>query len=433
MQYLRLFLLAAAPLAAAEPRVARAIDVAPVWSGHTVGFDFLTHGNQQFVAFYDADRRMTVGVRKPGESAWRFERLPQELKWDSHNYVTLAIDDDGYIHLSGNMHVVPLVYFRTTRPLDIGAFERIPAMVGRNEARCTYPRFLRGADNRFLFTYRDGSSGNGNQIYNVYDLKSRAWSRLHDTPFTDGQGDVNAYFHGPVKGPDGYFHLCWVWRDHGGCETNHDLSYARSKDLVRWETSTGKPVALPMTMKTAEVVDPVPARGGIINGNNKIGFDSAGRVILSYHKFDERGLTQAYTARLEDGKWVIRQTSDWKYRWFFQGGGTIPFEIRIGAVHRDRQGALLLDYMHVKEGDGVWVLDEKTLRPVAARGKERRWPQSLERVESSFPGMEVRLQPSAGKGGERYILRWETLGPNRDRPREGPLPPPAMMRVYELR
>jgi hypothetical protein len=40
---------------------------------------------------------------------------------------------------------------------------------------------------------------------------------------------------------------------------------------------------------------------------------------------------------------------------------------------------------------------------------------------------------SSGEPGARYVLRWETLGPNRDRPREGSLSPPTMLRVYKLR
>src|SRR5262245_11412001 len=42
--------------AAREP-VVEALDVAPVWAAHPVGFGLLTHGGRQFVAFYDAERR----------------------------------------------------------------------------------------------------------------------------------------------------------------------------------------------------------------------------------------------------------------------------------------------------------------------------------------------------------------------------------------
>ena len=58
-------------------------------------------------------------------------RLSSEIGWDTHNYLTMAIDADNHIHLSGNMHVDPLIYFRTTRPLDVTSFERIASMVGK--------------------------------------------------------------------------------------------------------------------------------------------------------------------------------------------------------------------------------------------------------------------------------------------------------------
>ena len=73
----------------------------------------------------------------------------------------------------------------------------------------------------------------GDQFFNVYDPASRTWRRLLDEPLFTGEGQRNAYFHGPVRDAAGGFHLCWVWRDTPDCATNHDLSYARSADLVR--------------------------------------------------------------------------------------------------------------------------------------------------------------------------------------------------------
>ena len=35
-----------------------------VWSGHPVGFDILTERAHQFIAYYDADRQLTVIGRK---------------------------------------------------------------------------------------------------------------------------------------------------------------------------------------------------------------------------------------------------------------------------------------------------------------------------------------------------------------------------------
>ena len=195
--------------------------------------------------------------------------------------------------------------------------------------------------------------------------------------------------------------------------------------MRHWETTAGKALTLPIRLNTAEVVDPVPVKGGIINGNNKAGFDTKKRVILTYHKFDEKGRTQVYNARLENGAWKIYQTSDWEYRWEFSGGGSIPFDVKLGSV-RVKDGALLLDYSHVQYGSGTWVLDEATLKPKKTLERERPWPAEWEKPEVT--GMQVHLQ--SGRGPGKYVLRWETLGPNRDRPRTGELPGPTMLRVY---
>ncbi len=130
---------------------------------------------------------MTVAMRRLGDEEWEYEKLDSDLKWDSHNYVTMAIDSEGHLHLSGNMHCVPLIYFRTTRPWEIGSFERVGNMVGAEEKRCTYPKFFEGGGGELIFTYRDGRSGNGNQIYNVYDVEKKQWRRLLDEPLTDGK------------------------------------------------------------------------------------------------------------------------------------------------------------------------------------------------------------------------------------------------------
>ena len=264
--------------------VRRVVDVAPVWSGHPVGFHSLVASNRQFVAFYDAERQMTLAMRSLPSTNWTFIRLPERVGWDSHNYVTAALDASGHLHVSGNLHVKPLVYFRTERPLDITTLKRVSAMTGRDEQRATYPRFFTGPRGELIFTYRNGASGNGDQIYNVYAPETRTWQRLLDQPLLDGEGRKNAYLHGPNRGPDGFFHLCWIWRETPVCSTSHYVCYARSRDLVHWETSESKPLELPITFKTAEVIDPVPIHGGAINGNVVLGFDAQKRHVASNDK-----------------------------------------------------------------------------------------------------------------------------------------------------
>ena len=425
-----------AQAARAEPRIDLTLDIARVWAGHPVGFCLLTHPPYQFVGFYDTERRMTVASRRLEESEWQFQILPESVRWDSHNAIEMAIDDTGHLHLAGNMHCHPLKYFRTAQPFDITSFERIPSMVGTEEARVTYPNFFRGPDNTFLFTYRDGGSGDGNQIFNAYAQNTQQWRRLMDQPLTDGEGQRNAYFEGPRPGPDGYWHLLWVWRETPDCATNHDPSYARSKDLIHWEKGDGTPLSLPITLAEGDIIDPIPTGGGIINGNLRLGFDAENRPIATYHKFDEKGLTQLYNARLENGSWKIFQSSQWDYRWEFSGGGTIIFEIRVEGVRLESDGTLSQGWSHPKEGRQRWRLDPETLQPIERLPEPpRAWPKELDAVTSDFPGMQVRWAGDKGRSGDpgvQYRLRWETLGANRDRPREKPWPEPSILRLYRL-
>ena len=122
--------------------------------------------------------------------------LPSKVGWDSHNYVTMALDATGNLHVSGNMHCVPLIYFRTSTPDDLATLQRC-SMTGQNEQRCTYPRFLTDAGNNLLFTYRDGSSGNGQNFFNRYDPRQRTWEPFLDDPLFDGEHERNAYPSGP--------------------------------------------------------------------------------------------------------------------------------------------------------------------------------------------------------------------------------------------
>lgn len=435
-----LFLLACG-ITVAQQRMADVLkkhEIGKVWAGHPVGFAFLTHDKHQFIAYYDAERRLTVAARELASDDWRYQVLPSTTGWDSHNYLTMTVDDDGQLHLAGNMHCVTLIYFRTTRALDISSFEQIPAMVGQDEKRCTYPQFMRGPQNELIFHYRDGQSGSGNEIYNVYDLKSRQWSRLLDQPLTDGRGEMNAYFTGPKAGPDGFFHLCWMWRDNFNCDTNHNLSYARSRDLRHWETADGTPLQLPMSMETPGlIVDPTPRqKSGMINMNFNIGFDAQNRVILSYHKYDEKGFSQIYNARREDGRWNIVQTSAWDWRWDFTGGGCVPCEVGGDAISPTADGFLAQGYRNREKGRGVWKLDPATLKPVGTITVERdKMPPDWGKVQGSFPGLQVKSARNEAHDGSGviYLLRWETLPVNRDRPRPEPWPEPSPLTLWELR
>lgn len=421
----------------AEPRILEAVEIEPVWAGHRVGFCLMTHGDHQFAAYYDAERHMSVAGRKLGEKRWTVAKLDSTLGWDSHNYVTLAIDRQGGLHVCGNMHVAPLVYFRSEKPLDVASLRRIPAMIGDAENRVTYPQFFRTSEGTLLFLYRDGSSGNGRRLINAYDEAASVWTRYLDTPLLDGTArNVSAYPAPLQQGPDGFFHMVWMWRETPDCRSNFHISYARSRNLKHWETAGGKPVALPITPDNLDVVvDPTPANRGMINMGFDVSFDPSNRAVIHYHNYDPNGNSQIYLARWEGDAWAIRQASRWEHRWDFQGGGSISADLGAGPVQVLADGRFVQSWSHVKYGSGAWLLNPTTLQIAGTIKLPPQYPAQLTKPLTEFPGIGVRwtsdLTDNSGRDS-RYVLRWESLGPNRDKPRPGPLPEPAMLAVYCL-
>jgi hypothetical protein len=437
--FLALVLIAAVlpTAAAASEKIVSRLEIDSVWSGHRVGFSLLTHAPYQFVAFYNASREMVVASRKLDSEKWTYKTLPESVVWDSHNYITMAVDEKERLHLSGNLHVDPLVYFRTRDPLDIQTFERVESLVGTEEDRMTYPRFFRGPSTELIYTYRDGSSGSGNQIYNVYDAETDSWSRLLDQPLTDGQGEMNAYINGPHLGPDGRYHCVWVWRDTPDCATNHHVSYMRSRDLRNWENIRGEELILPVTIESPwTVVDPVPPGAGLINGNATLGFDTNNQPIVTYHKYDEAAKSQVYNARWTGERWHSAPSTKWDSRWEFSGNGTIEFKVRVYPIRVNKSGEVTQDWSHWEMGRQRWQLDPETFAPLKQiPPPPRSSTVDFAPVQSKFPGIQIRTTEDSGTSDDasrRYVLRWETLGSNRDRPREKPWPEPSKLVLYTI-
>ena len=417
--------------------------IGKVWSGHSVGFDLLTDRGHQFIAYYDAERRLTVAGRKLGESEWQRvhpqgvmvegrKRMSNVIGWDSHNYLTMALDREGCLHLSGNMHADPLVYYRTRTPFDLSTLERLDRMTGVREVRTTYPRFFQNASGDLCFRYRDGGSGNGSDLYNIYDPSSQTWRRLLDTTLLEGEGERSAYSSSPQLGPDGRFHMIWMWRETPDALTNNTLSYARSKDLIHWETSAGKPLKLPITRATGDVIDPAAPGTGLINMCYSLGFDREHRPVAVYHRFDASGNSQAFIARPDAGAaWRIRQISDWKFHWDFSGNGSQARQVSLKRPEPDANGNLIVGYSTKAAGSGRWRIDGDTLALIEKLPPERNDPaRKLPSPKSSFPGIETRTASSTSNGVE-WTLRWQTLGPNRDLETRN-VPPPSELRLYQL-
>lgn len=426
--------------------IIQTIRIDSVWAGHPVGFCLYTRGNRQYIAYYNAERRTVVGQRNLNDDKFQLFVLPATSRetaggtstvvgWDSHNFLTLGVDKEGFIHLSGNVHVNPLTYFRSKKPNDITTLEQVFEMVGTEEKRTTYPHFMLTKEGEMLYHYRDGGSGDGNEIYNIYNTETKTWKRLLDTPLTDGQGLMNAYQTQPEMMKDGWYHMYWVWRDTPDCSTNHDLSYMKSPDLKDWFDAFGNPIKLPATLdQKSLIVDPIPVKGGIINLAAKMVLDENINPVFVYHKFDENGFTQLYSAQIQGKKWIYKQITNWDYRWFFSGGGSINSDILLKGFQKRQDGNYEVDFWHVKLGNGTILLNDKfenigkVLKPEPLSAKLK--------VEGSFPGLLVQTSEDIGEVKEKgvsYVLKWETIKRNRDKAPDLPWPGPSQLYLYKLK
>jgi hypothetical protein len=442
------------------------IDIAPVWSVHRAGPpELLTREGHQYVAYFDHDRFLTVAQRELDSNQWKYHRFPVQMGWQtgSHAKLSLALDRQGYIHITcyrrGLLEEPPIpprpIYYRSADPQSIDAFEQL-YMVSEDE-RTDYPTFI-NVDGTIYFSFRDGGSGQGDQHFYRYDDDQRQWERVLDTPLIDGRGERSAYIHGgglPMPGPDGRWHLLWVWRDTPDHATNHSLSYARTigSDLTQWESAGGVPVTPPFSIDNTELlVDGTPPGGGLSNPLNRISWDSKQRVVISYHRFDETGASQIYNARFDAEKWMVVPATRWNFIWgesyYGTGALNIAGTLRLSGITPAGNNELTQTVWNREVEEAIVVLNEDSLEPIRLESPQPvEWRQNLTRPESDFQivpipdlrrtggPMQVELisdSDGSDLDGVSWFLRWEHGGANRDRPVPEPWPEPTILRVYKI-
>ena len=241
--------------------------------------------HDHFVVYVGANREVRI-ARRMYERAW----LPSvnlqtatgsvftaAVTEDSHNVMAVALDNEGYIHVSGNMHAVPLLYMRSVRPYDMT--EWTSGMVGTEESNATYPKFIMSKTNQLYFWYRDGFSGDGNWVLNKYNAPAKTWSRVA-VVLQGSVENVNAYpLDVAVDRTSGRWHTIWTIRkDFSSQDENEHLYYAYTDDEgVTWKKTDGTPYALPITWASGEKIVDLP--GGAIetvyNGGG-LDIDSSG-------------------------------------------------------------------------------------------------------------------------------------------------------------
>lgn len=285
------------------------------------GSSLATHGDTQYISYYDPEGNVVVGKRQVGTDDWTLHKTQYKgnVK-DAHNVISIGVDGDGYLHASFDHHGHPLRYAKSIVPgsLELGEMQQ---MTGNDENDVTYPEFYSMPDGDLIFAYRSGASGRGNLVLNRYSTKDKKWSRIHDI-LIDGEGERNAYWQ-MMTDKEGTIHLSWVWRETWLVETNHDLCYARSKDGgLTWQRSDGTDYQLPITMATAEIAWQIPQNSELINQTSMTA-DADGNPFIATYWRDADSSVPQYRLVWHDGyKWNMETVGPRTQPFSLSGGGT---------------------------------------------------------------------------------------------------------------
>ncbi len=315
----------------------------------------ITHGNTQYIAWYDGDANVVLGKRKLGTSQWETRKSQyQGRAQDAHNVISLGVDGRGILHMVWDLHGQKLRYVQSTAPGSLELTGEMP-MTGESELRVTYPQFYNLPDGDLLFLYRDGSSGNGNAMLNRFDVQSGKWQKVQH-PLVAGGGQRNAYLNTLAIDKKGGIHLSWVWRDSGDVATNHDVCYAFSPDQGQnWQKSTGEKYQLPMTVKNAEIAWVVPKTSELIN-QTSMTVDAGNRPLIATYWRAAGSEVPQYRLVWHDGqKWHQNAVGERKTAFRLSGGGTKRIPISRPLVIAGARNQVYVIFRDEERGNGISV------------------------------------------------------------------------------
>lgn len=314
------------------------------WAGNSINTvvfrknSLCSHGNLQFIAYYNNEGDVVLGKRKINSSKW--ELVTTRFKGniaDAHNSISIIADGDGYLHMAWDHHNNTLHYSRSSKPGSLEMGDEMP-MTGSLEEKVTYPEFYTLPAGDLLFFYRDGRSGRGNLVVNRYNVKEKKWHQLHQN-LIDGEQKRNAYWQACVDAA-GTVHLSWVWRESPDVASNHDMGYARSKDGgLHWENSKGEIYSLPIKEATMEYAGRIPQKSELINQTSMYADGQGNPFIASYWRDKNDTLPQYHILYNIGQGWEIVNLGFRRTAFSLSGAGTkrIPIS-RPQLVVQNRNG-----------------------------------------------------------------------------------------------
>jgi hypothetical protein len=189
---------------------------------------------------------------------------------DPHDNATLTLDEEGYlwIFVSGRARQRPGFKYRSRKPYDITAFERI------SEEEMTYaqPWYFPGKGFINFFT----KYTKGRELYFETSRDGRTWSEDRKLAGLGGHYQVTA-----VRGDKiGTF---FNYHPGGNMDQRTNLYYAQTEDLGEtWTTVDGKPLAVPLTdVQNPTLVVDYQAQG-LLQYHMDLNWDRHGHPVMLY-------------------------------------------------------------------------------------------------------------------------------------------------------
>lgn len=221
---------------------------------------------------------------------------------DSHNAVVMAVDGQGYIHISGNMHQIGMRYIRSENPNDISSWVTgtMPAnWLTSGADYSTYQSYEVFSDGTLLWCQDQSDAlttiGRDQTMWRLGPGPGATWQpcvgtgEIMTTP-NGSDGNVGntdeipdrAYLQHTFVDAADVLHCVYVWRiedSDGGTADEH--FYVRSYDKgSTWENVLGEAVAAPFTYReTLDGVNGVGAAAVTVDGSSIGGAVNGGRCI----------------------------------------------------------------------------------------------------------------------------------------------------------
>jgi chitodextrinase len=384
------------------------------FSTHTInGADFpsaiATYKGSIYYGYIDPNLNGCIAKKDPEGNITTTIVRPGMTADDNHNEVSIAVDTEGYIHWTGDMHHDKMRYYRSASPEDISTFNELHDDVAGGgmwgPVAVSYGRFVQSRKGTLFYISRQrlsltnegwvpGIMGGHIQVYNT---DTRSWSQLGslDYAFLAGNGstvtggmdgshqtkaviwDNSGAGSPPSNAYQGYkirvvfdknnrMHMVWNVaknpKRNTVSDTHTHLMYAYSDDEgVTWKRNDGAVTSLPLTTETGELVywlDPEVDAKRMYNFCNIMVTAENKPVIFQNNQFT--GNMMAF--RFNGSVWEDVTTA-WKPKWpgigYTDDNGWIIILGPYGHSNRrsNDDGATWKEYYNFQQNSGSQSLD----------------------------------------------------------------------------